>query len=168
MIDRGEVVRIRGGGLAWSGGFRVAVVEEKRVLGGGFHLGQFHPDEGLVEQAVVGLHMVGQFGFAVGGDEADVAAVLAGAGELEAPLGQAHQHGGFTGGAGDVRGVEGDFLAQGPFLVPPLVLGVDETGEQEDGCGAAGDDPRGLCGEVVLHWGKIAGCDVRNRPSRGR
>jgi hypothetical protein len=73
---------------------------------------------------------VGQDCFAIGGDEADVAAIFACSGELEISFKEAYQQrAAIAGGCGELRSIESDLLALGPIFIPPcgFVLG-DEVG----------------------------------------
>ena len=89
---------------------------------------------------------MGQNGFSVGRDDADVAAVFTGTRE-DVAIGNTDEQAGLAGGAGNARCVQGDLLALGPVLVPPGIIGVQDAKEQEGG----GGDTRGGIEEAFVH-----------------
>ncbi len=136
VVDEGGVAVVDGLAVAVffdRGVALVAVVEIEGFGGAGLEVGDADPDEGFAEEGVVFLDGVGERGLAVGGDDADVAAVVLGRGEVE--IGEADEDGGGADGIGDGAavggGVDGDFLAQGPLVVPPGVGGMADAVEDE-------------------------------------
>ena len=114
------------GGLESGGHGRIGVagIDMQRFLRR-LEVGQLDPDEGLVEQVVITLDLVRQHGFAIGGEDADVAAILTRGGKWEVRVGQAQQHGHRAGGLTPANGgtIDGEGLALGPRGVPPWCRG---------------------------------------------
>ncbi len=82
-----------------------------------------HPDQGDPQQRVEALDVIGEGGLVVGGEEAQVRAVLLGLVEVEVAAVQADQQRGAVDRPAERRalggGVDGDLAAEGPVLLPP-------------------------------------------------
>ena len=103
--------------------FLTAARVEVDFTGSGLEVGDLYPDEALVHHRIELLDLRGEHGLVVAVDEAQVAAILLGVGEVEIPVMQTHYDSRgpdrIRNGNSIIRGIDGDLLASAPGLVPP-------------------------------------------------
>ena len=123
MIDQLRVGIVGALRIAGRNRFLVARIEPDIGLGARLKVRHRDPDQRLAEQRVILLDVMLQRRLVVAGDEAQIAAVILGLTETEIPDMQPDQNRRGADRIGDVgagrTGVDGDLLAQQPFVVPP-------------------------------------------------
>ena len=140
MINRHRVAVVGGlrqVGLLTLGRFLFLVTTRVEVDVAGcsrLQIGDLHPDESLVHDRVELLDLRGEQGLVIGVDEAKVAAVLLGIGEVEVTVMKADDHRGGSNRIGDsdtvVGGVDRDLFAGAPSLIPPCA-GIETSGRHD-------------------------------------
>ena len=127
----GEVDFFAFGGLLFLIATRVKVDVAGRA---GLEVGNLDPDEPLVHHGVELFDLGGEQGLVIGIDEAQVAAILLGVGEVEVPVMQADHYRRCSDGVGNghtiIRGVDRDLLSGAPGFIPPGT-GVKTAGRQD-------------------------------------